>query len=73
MIDLVPIKGSSNLAAASYDPATKVLSVKFHSGAVHDYHDVASHHYDAMLKAPSAGKYFHAHVRPHKNTKRDAK
>lgn len=71
--DLIPISSSSNIAAVGYDPASKTLSVKFHSGATHDYHEVDPRHYDGMRNAPSAGKYFHANIRhAYKSSKRDA-
>lgn len=60
---MTPIHGSSNIAAVGYDPHTNMLSVQFHSGATHTYANVPKRHYDKLLKAKSAGGYFHAHIR----------
>lgn len=40
------------------------FQVQFKSGAIYEY-DLPVKHYEAMLAAPSAGKYFRDHVRSH--------
>lgn len=59
---MTPVK-SSNIAAVGRDGDN--LHVRFTNGATHEYTGAGSH-YDAMLKAPSVGKYFHTHVRSNK-------
>ena len=59
---------SSNIESIGYDEPTKALHVKFKSGGTWTYSgDDAKAHHDAMLSAPSVGKYFHANVKssPH--------
>lgn len=66
-----PVK-SSNIASVGYDPARKVLEVEFSSGGVFQYTGVEPEHHVRLInagkpgwdrKAPSAGKYFHSHIR----------
>jgi len=66
-----PVK-SSNLKSVGYDPASRTLEVEFHSGAVHQYHDVAPEHEAKLRTHPSPGAYFHQHIRDkHKHSKPD--
>ncbi len=58
---LEPIQ-STNISEIGYDPATKRMHVKFHNGAVYEYHDVQQKTYDALMASPSKGKYLHAHI-----------
>jgi len=63
-----PVK-SSNLKSVGYDPNTGTMEVEFHSGAVHQYHDVLPHHHTKLVAAKSPGAYFHAEIRDkHKST-----
>jgi len=54
---------SSNIKSVGYDPATQTMEVEFVSGGVHQYAGVPAAKHEAMLKAPSIGKYFHREVR----------
>lgn len=64
------IEGSSQVASVGYDEPSKTLAVKFHSGGVYHYHDVPPEKHQEFLKAPSAGKFLGAHIKPaHKFTK----
>jgi hypothetical protein len=58
---------SSNLAAVGYLPDFARLFVKFHKGGVVTaewaYDGVPRAVYDALLSAPSKGKYFAANIR----------
>lgn len=54
---------SSNLKAIGYDPATKVLEVEFHSGAVFHYNNVPSDHHQKLVGSRSPGAYFHTHIK----------
>ena len=54
---------SSNLAAVGYDEATKTLEVEFKNGTIYEYYSVPMSVYAGLMSAPSAGKYFNAHVK----------
>lgn len=60
---IVPIAKSSNIEGCGYDPETKKLIVMFKNGSCHRYSDVPQEHYDGLMGAESAGKYFHANIR----------
>ena len=63
MIQLKPIQ-SSNLAATGYDPATKVLAIRFTGGdKVYHYQDVPPEVAAGLDSAESAGRYFASHIR----------
>jgi hypothetical protein len=53
----IPVE-SSNIEAISYNPGTKVLSVRFLKSGVYHYNDVPEHLIDEMMEAESVGKYF---------------
>jgi hypothetical protein len=53
---------SSDLQAVDYD-WSGTLTIVFHSGGVYEYYGVPSFEYDALLNAPSHGRYFHAHIK----------
>lgn len=59
---MTPLK-SSNLAAASYDDATRTLTIKFNSGATWAYAEVPRTIYDGLVDAKSAGQFFAAKIR----------
>ena len=54
---------SSMIAAAGYDPATRVLELEFATGAVYQYSDVPLDVYRSLLDAPSRGRFFHSRIR----------
>ena len=54
---------SSVLVSADYDPLTERLSLEFQSGKVYTYAGVPMAHYQGLLLAKSAGKYYGAHIR----------
>ena len=49
---------SSNLAAVRYSPSEALLDVRFTSGSTYRYLSVPLTVWDALLRAPSHGKYF---------------
>jgi hypothetical protein len=52
---------SSNIARVSW---TRVLKIEFRkNGRIYRYVGVPEHKAVAMVRAPSVGKYFHAHIR----------
>ncbi len=57
---MVPVQ-SSNLNRVGYDGG--VLVIEFKSGGVYEYDDVLRDVFDALMAAPSHGKYFHRHIR----------
>ncbi len=58
---LTPVK-SSNVEGAHFDPATKVLTVKFKGGGTYHYSDCSQDHFDGMCKADSPGTYLRKHI-----------
>ena len=54
---------SSVIEGASYDPKTKVMTVKFRTGKSYSYAAVPQDIFDGLLKAESAGKYHTAHLK----------
>jgi hypothetical protein len=57
------VVASDMMASVGYDSSTAVLEVEFRSGSVYEYLDVPRGHYDALLAAPSKGRYFNASLR----------
>jgi hypothetical protein len=57
------ITGSSNIAEIGYDLKSKTLQVKFTSGAIYDYYNVSEADYDALMDAPSRGKYLNDEIK----------
>ncbi len=49
---------SSNVDAVSYDPGTKILSVRFRGSGVYHYKDIPQEIVDGMMIAKSVGKFF---------------
>lgn len=54
---------SSNLSACGYDHGAQELTVEFKSGDRHIYSGVPPHKFDALMRAESVGKHFHAEIR----------
>lgn len=52
---------SSNLASVGYEDG--ILEVAFKSGSVYQYIGVPESVYDALMSAPSHGKYFATYIR----------
>ena len=63
-MDRTPVS-STNIKAVGYDAASKTLAIEFHSGKVYHYSDVEPEKHQALLAAPSIGKHFGAHIKPH--------
>ena len=53
---------SSNLSAVGYDPNTKTLRIRFHSGT-YDYYNVPASIHSGLMNASSKGQYHHAHIK----------
>lgn len=61
-MNMTPVE-SSQIHSVGYDPESKRLHVKFHSGGTYEYHGVEPATHDGLMKADSVGKFFHANVR----------
>jgi hypothetical protein len=61
-MDRTPVV-SSNLKSVGYDVNTKTLEIEFQNGSVYQYYEVPLNIYENLMKAPSHGKFFHAHIR----------
>lgn len=55
---------SATIHSVGYEVATQTLHIVFHSGAVYEYANVPEDVYVGLLRAPSHGAYFAAHIRP---------
>jgi hypothetical protein len=53
---------SSMMASVGYDPAVKTLEIEFTRGGVYQFLDVPEPEHEALLAAPSKGKFFHARI-----------
>ena len=54
---------SSNVAAYRYNPGTRVLQIRFHSGRVYGYKDVPQNVVDGLSTADSPGKYVNSAIK----------
>ena len=54
---------SSTLATVAYDETRQVLQLEFCSRAVYQYFSVPSAVHEALLAAPSKGRYFNQTIR----------
>ena len=54
---------STTLAVIAYDDAHEILQLEFRSRAIYRYFGVPAPIYEAMLEAPSKGRYFNRAIR----------
>lgn len=54
---------STTLAAIAYDDVREILQLEFRSRAVYQYFGVAAEVHEALLRAPSKGRYFNRVIR----------
>jgi hypothetical protein len=54
---------SSNIRSIGYDLSSKILEIEFHNGGIYQYLNVPSSIHEALMNAPSQGKYFHRNVK----------
>jgi len=54
---------SSNILNVGYDETTQTLQIEYLTHRVYNYFGVPKEVYEAMMKAPSVGKYFWANIR----------
>lgn len=69
MIRMVPIK-SSAITNIGHDPQRNELHVKFRSGSTLAFAGVSADKHQALLSAPSAGKYFADNIRDYHASRR---
>lgn len=63
MTDFKPIV-SSNLESGAYDPAAKVLIVRFKNGRAYKYTEVSPEIFADLMAAESAGSFLARQIRP---------
>jgi hypothetical protein len=54
---------SSSLRSVEYDPACEALEIEFRSGRVYRYFQVPRSLHEALMAAPSKGRFFVAQIR----------
>jgi hypothetical protein len=54
---------SKAVSEIGYNPATKVLHVRFSSGHLYSYPDIEPHEHAALVGAESIGKHLNKHFR----------
>lgn len=54
---------SSTLTAVAYDNYNQMLQLRFRDGSIYSYSRVPADIYEALLIAPSKGKYFNSRIR----------
>jgi hypothetical protein len=69
-IEMLPIV-SSNLASAGYDAETQTLRIEFGSGSVYSYSGVSPGIYQALMTAPSPGRFFSQNIKDRYSTTRE--
>ena len=61
---------STDLRSVGYNAVSAVLEIEFNSGGVYQYSNVPVSVYQALINAPSHGKYFHANIKDRYHTTR---
>lgn len=68
---VIPIKiKSAVLKSIAYDSRRNILEIEFRSGHIYRYSDVPRSVYEALLAAPSKGRFFDSKIRERYKTKR---
>lgn len=60
---LVPVEGSTSIAATGYEPATLTLAIQFKGGGVYLYAGVPQQIVDRLRAAESVGKFYMQQIR----------
>lgn len=63
MAELTKIEGSSTIAEVGYEPDSRELTIRFHSGGVYKFADVPEDEHQSLMSAPSVGRHFHQFIR----------
>lgn len=59
----MPYVTSTAISRIEYDAGSQQLYITFHSGGTYTYYGVPQHVYEAFLRAPSKGDFFHDHIK----------
>ena len=62
MVEMIEVV-SSNVNAVGYDKKTKEMFVEFKGINVYTYYDVPEETFNALVDAPSVGKYLNVHIK----------
>ena len=54
---------STQIKSVGYDEKTSTLEIEFHRGNIYQYNPITKEGYEAMMKAESPGKFFHANIK----------
>jgi KTSC domain len=63
-MNIKPVE-STTLVAIGYDATREILQLEFRSQAVYRYFGVPGGVYEALVAAPSKGRYFNGAIRGH--------
>ena len=61
-MQLTPVE-STTLASVAYDAHGKLLQLEFRNRAIYQYSGVPAEVHEALLRAPSKGRYFNRAIR----------
>jgi len=61
---------SSDIRSVGYDGQNKTLEIEFNSGGIYQYYSVPLEVYNALMSAPSHGRYFHQFIKDRFRVKR---
>ncbi len=61
-VEMIPLD-SSNVAAAGYDPKTRILQVEFVSGGMYVVEGVPQDVFDQLRSSSSPGGYYHRNIK----------
>lgn len=56
---------SSYIQSVGYDPQSHMLEIEYRGDGVYQYDDVEQDTYNALMAAPSKGRYFAERIRDH--------
>lgn len=54
---------SSAIAEVGYDAEAHILRIVFNHGAEYDYPDIEEKEFQALVSAPSVGRYYNQHIK----------
>lgn len=54
---------SSNIASIGYDASSETLEIEFQDGYVYQYYNIPQGIYDALMAAPSKGRFLHSQIK----------
>jgi len=54
---------STNIRSVGYEAAERILELEFTSGSIYRYFDVPESEYEALMTAPSKGRYLNKNIK----------